>query len=393
MSERNSNVQRPAGRRPLTDAQRRRIIEKRRRARKRKRILTFILILLAIICAVVVGLVLISNSNNDLPEVTPTGNTVVPKTTRDDAFANYTPQQTSDESIILGANSISVEDLSINTDLDDTWLNVLLLGLDTRVAHEPARSDTMIICSINKRTGEVKLSSIMRDMAVPIEGHGIKRVNNAYFYGGERLAMKTINECFEMNIQYYVTVDFFGFSVIAETLGGTYINITEAEMNEINSNAIETYMIAIDKGYYTYEEAEKEYFDTLLTQCGANIKLTGIQTLAYARIRKIDHDYARAERQRNVLNALMSNIKNSDASQLSRLALNCMPYIKTNMELSDIINVATRVLNRENFATAKEFRLPDNGTYKEETRNNESMLYDTDFALNAKRLRSFIYIG
>ncbi|MBE5808920.1 MAG: LytR family transcriptional regulator, partial [Clostridiales bacterium] len=108
-----------------------------------------------------------------------------------------------------------VTDLSLNEDLPDDWLNVLLLGSDERVDGANARTDSMIICSINTTTGEVKLTSILRDVAVDFTDlgdlNGTYRINAANYFGGEALAMKTVNECFGLNIENYVRVNIFGF--------------------------------------------------------------------------------------------------------------------------------------------------------------------------------------
>ena len=106
-------------------------------------------------------------------------------------------------------------------------MNILLLGSDARTENESCRTDTMIICSINTRSGEVKLTSILRDVAVEFNNigqyNGTYRLNAANYFGGPQLGMKTINECFGMNIQYYAMVDFTSFAIIAEKLGGVDI--------------------------------------------------------------------------------------------------------------------------------------------------------------------------
>lgn len=290
-----------------------------------------------------------------------------------------------------GGNSVTVDDLSVTPGLDSAWLNILLLGADARVTTEPARTDTMIILSINKESGNVKLSSIMRDTAVSFDGHFNTRINSAYFYGGERLAMKTVNEYFGMNIEKYVYVDFNGFATIAETLGGTNMDISEDEARQINKNVVEQYKILIEQGKMEYEAAEKEYYATELHTAGTNVHLNGMQTLGYARIRKLDSDYARAERQRKVLNVLMAGLQKATAYQLMTLYSRCQPYFRTNLSMSECIELATLVLNRSDFRAADEMRLPVPGSYKEEKRNNEAMLYDMDIELNQRDLHNFIY--
>lgn len=99
-----------------------------------------------------------------------------------------------------------------------------------------------------------------------------------------------------MNIEYYVMVDFTSFSIIAQKLGGIDITISEAEMNEINKNAWQQYKLAYKAGI---DESELAETNELLATYGENTHLNGRQTLAFARIRKIDSDFSRAERQRD----------------------------------------------------------------------------------------------
>lgn len=289
------------------------------------------------------------------------------------------------------AAGLYVKDLSINEGLDSNWLNILLLGADARNTNEPTRTDTMMICSINKQTGNVKLASIMRDTAVSFEGYENVRLNSAYFHGGERLTMKTINEYFGMNIQKFVYVDFNGFAAIAEILGGTDMDISANEMEHINKNVVEQYYIAYKQGKITYEDAEREYYATELKEPGMNVHLNGMQTLGYARIRKLDSDYARAERQRKVLNKLMTNLKNASSSKLFTLYTQCEDYFRTNLTMGETIELALLVLNRADFKVADELRLPVAGSYKEERRNEDAMLYDMDKTVNQRELYNFIY--
>lgn len=291
-------------------------------------------------------------------------------------------------------NSIEVEDLSITEGLDETWLNVLLLGTDSRVLHEPARTDTMIICSINKVTGNVKLTSIMRDTDVSFEGHNGTRINNAFFYGGANLAMKVVNEYFGMNIQHYVYVDFSGFAKIAEAIGGVDMQITENEMKHINHNVAEQYHLLINQGKMEYDAAEAEYYATKLetfTTDGTPVHLNGMQTLGYARIRKLDSDYGRTERQRKVLNALMGKMQNASITELTNMAVSNAKYYATNLSLNQLLELAQVVLNRTDFTQAQSMYLPVQGSYKEERRNNDARLYDVDKEKNKIALYNFIY--
>ena len=291
----------------------------------------------------------------------------------------------------LAADQMAVvEDLCINPDLPEEWFNVLFLGSDERVLSESARTDSMMICSINMTSGEVKLTSIMRDLAVSYDEigsfNGTYRINAANFFGGEELAMRVVNECFGMNIEHYVRVNFYGFQQIAQQLGGIEMDITKEEMDEINYRIVEqakaAYLAGIDES-----ALPNEYLETY----GENTHLDGRQTLAYARIRKLDGgDYARSERQRKVLVALMNKLQGSDAATLLGVANAALPHVKTNLTPDEMLNIALKVL-QSGLADVESFRLPVNSSYVQETRDGQDMLYDCDWAKNSSELYYFIY--
>jgi len=284
----------------------------------------------------------------------------------------------------------TVTDLKINTSLPSDWLNVLLLGTDERILNDSARTDAMMIASINRTTGEVKLASIMRDLAIEYtdigEYNGTYRINAANFFGGPNLAMRTVNEKFNMNIQYYAIVNFYGFQRIAEKLGGVDIDITEEEMNQINHWVYNVYKAA---NANNIDISDLEW--VRLEQYGENVHLNGTQTLAYARIRKLQGgDYMRSQRQRTVLGKLLEKVKKLDAIQMAALATDMLKDIKTNLPLDDIFPIALQVC-ANGLSNIESLQLPISGTYKEEVRNNNAMLYDCDFATNAIQLYNFIY--
>ena len=296
-----------------------------------------------------------------------------------------------------GSAKVSPDKLNINPNLPDEWQNILLLGTDSRVSYEPSRTDTMMICSINKRTGQVKLTSIMRDTAVELEIEGKTRevkINTAYFYGGRygaELAMATVNKYFDLNIDTYVVVNFSGFAKIAQALGGVDMNVTTAELEYLNHNVAEQYYLLYTSGEMGYEEAQSAYYATKLESGGEKTHLDGMQTLGYARIRKIDSEYARTERQRNVLNALLTKMHGADAATIIGLANANYQYVYTNMTLSDIMVLANSVLGSREFTGLTPFRVPVQGSYKEETRNNVFMFYDVNMEQNVRELHNFIY--
>ncbi len=366
----------------------------KRRKKKASKAPAFIaLAVLLLIIAAIAYIVISGGLNNDkenktqpTPTVSTTGGSSV--------FSEYLNSQTKSSTDNLDRsleNSINVDNLSVFEGLDENWHNILLLGSDVRILTETSRTDTMIICSINNKTGEVKLASIMRDTAVTIPGHGLQRMNNAFFYGGPELAIKTVNELFNMNIEHYVLVDFNGFASIAEVLGGITMDVTESEVYHINYNVAGQYLDLVNQGRIEYAEAERQCLAMMINDAGNGIHLNGMQTLAYARIRKIDSDFARVERQQKVLNKLMEKAKGLGALDIYKMLSECSSYFKTNISINDIMNTASLVLNRKDFAQAQTMRLPALGTYKEEKRDDVAMLYDMDLEANRTKLHSFIY--
>ena len=305
------------------------------------------------------------------------------------ALSELLADEDSDISSLSEAAMVQVSDLSVNTSLPEEWMNVLLLGTDERSLSESPRTDAIIICSINLTTGEVKLTSVMRDTAVEFDDlenyNGVYRINAANFFGGPDYTMKTINELLDMNIQNYVLVNFFGFQRIAQALGGIEVDITEAEMKNINKNAVNQAKIAYNAGI-----AEPDQINEYLETYGPSTHLNGRQTLAYARIRSVDSDFSRAERQRTVLIKLLEKLKGKNALEIISLVNTFSGDVKTNMDFNRIAEIAMTVLN-SNLGEVETFRIPMNGTYKEEKRNNQSMLYDCDWSTNSRELYSFIY--
>lgn len=300
----------------------------------------------------------------------------------------------SEDAVITGLSQeqlVQVKDLSINENLPSEWMNVLLLGSDARTKEESSRTDTMIICSININTGEVKLTSLMRDTAIDFTNlgqyNGTYRLNAANFFGGPKLVMQTLNERLNLNIQYYAMVDFTTFSIVAEKLGGIEIDVSEAEMEQINKNAAQQYSLAKKAGI---DESELEATNVLLEQSGQNVHLNGRQVVAYARIRKLDSDSQRTERQRKVLVALLGKIRQLNPTQMVEIGTTLFQYVSTNIDMKTAITVATKVLGSD-MSEVPQLRLPEKDTYVQDTREGQAMLYDTNWDANAAAIYSFIY--
>lgn len=355
----------------------------------------YAILAIAIVLIAIVAVIVINPFGGKDPQITaqPTANPTAqttPDVSRADALAAMLGDQDSAIQGLSADQMTQVSDLAVTQGLDENWINILLLGSDERTLTESARTDSMIICSINKNTGEVKLTSIMRDLAVYFDEvgqyAGTYRINAANYFGGEELAMRVVNECFGMNIQNYVRVNFYGFQQIAEILGGVQVDITEEEMNLINERIMEQAYMAKHNGI-----DESALTNQLLETYGKDTQLDGRQTLAYARLRKLDGgDYARAERQRTVLVKLMNKVQGMGMGEILQLATAGMQHVTTNMDFNTMLTIANTVIS-SGITSVDSLRLPINDSYVQETRNEESMFYDCDWAANTSALYSFIY--
>jgi LCP family protein required for cell wall assembly len=216
---------------------------------------------------------------------------------------------------------------------DTKVINILLLGTDRRNRNENGRSDAIMIATVDKKNGQLKLASVMRDLYVPIPDRRDNRINAAYSFGGPMLAMKTINQNFNLDITRYVSVDFFGLEEIINAIGGVEIDVKQKEIKHINS--VITQLNELDK-----QKRKSPH----LTQAGVQT-LDGKQAVAYSRIRKVgDGDSERTERQRRVMIQMFNKMKSINPMKLPDLVASLIPYTDTNIPVSDIISLGTSVL-------------------------------------------------
>lgn len=297
-------------------------------------------------------------------------------------------------------DTVDVGSLELNENLPDNVVNILLIGIDSRsesLEESNQHGDVQIIVSINKDTGEIKLTSILRDLYVTIPGYKSKnRINVAYSRGGGELAMRTINHNFEMNIEHYVVINFFGLASIIDSLGGLDIELTKQEASAINAY--------IKKHPPVYDNQDDDYVRVPLEKKNGVQHLDGIQAVMYARLRSIDNDFARSARQRNLLELLLKKVTQGgmDFNKLFGLLETCLPYAKTNMSLSDLGNLAMVVLqsgllDRVNSGAPllEQNRIPLDGTWKyDETSSGASVVaFRTSKRLqeNIEALHEFVY--
>lgn len=208
----------------------------------------------------------------------------------------------------------------LNDDNMSRYINIALFGVDSRANDltKNTRSDSIIIASINKYTNKIKLLSLYRDTYVFIPEHGYTKLNHAYAYGGPKLAIETINRNFDMNITDYITVNFSALTDVIDALGGVTINVTSEELNEVNRYAKDVARIN-GREWTKIEKAGEQ-------------TLTGVQATGYSRVRYLKGgDYARAGRQRTVIDAIIKKARHSGPKKLYNAADCFLPQIATSL--------------------------------------------------------------
>jgi len=200
-------------------------------------------------------------------------------------------------------------------------VNILLLGGDARGVDEGqvARSDSILVASIDPVSKKAHLFSVLRDTYVKIPGHGRERINTAVTLGGPPLAMETVGDLLGLEIQYYVYADFEGFKALVDSIGGV------------------DYMVEKDM-HYT-DNADKNRYDINLKKGFQH--LDGDKALQYVRFRHdAMSDFTRTERQRNFLKAVADKMQSTwNLVRMKQILDSVQPYIETNLEVSDMLRL------------------------------------------------------
>ena len=270
-------------------------------------------------------------------------------------------------------------DLALTDGLPGSRVNVLLLGLDY-MDEGQQRSDAMMIASVGY--DGAKITSIMRDTLVDIPGHGQHKLNSAYSYGGAEMTMRVINETFDLNITNYAAVDLRTLVDLVDALGGVEVSIEENEISHLNSCAWNTYkkIIQLDPSKYQHYADSK-----LVTTAGVQL-LDGLFATAYTRIRHADSDYMRTARQREVLSAMVTRLRESFYKP--QIYVNLYNVLKssvdTNLSLPELISLGEKVLVSGKIET---LRAPAN----EYIVDNGSFITITNPEENVRSVHEFIY--
>lgn len=245
------------------------------------------------------------------------------------------------QSVSTTLEVIEPEDIEWSTDIsrfvnNDKLVNILLIGQDRRPDEGRQRSDAMILCSVNPETNKMAMISFLRDLYVQIPGYEDNRLNAAYVYGGFELLKETLSLNFGITVDGCLEADFEGFEKIIDTVGGVDIELSEKEAEIVGGDAT-----------------------------SGVCRLNGEQALTYARIRKIDSDFQRTERQRKIMSAVFEKAKTYTLPELAVFFGEIMPLMATDMTEDEIMSLALTLASSLSELETESYAVPTEGTYKD----------------------------
>lgn len=268
-------------------------------------------------------------------------------------------------------NDMKIEESHTNSYVNSSELkkadgvkNILLIGLDEDQGDGNSRSDTMMLLTIDTINNAIKLTSFLRDMWVEIPDYKDAKLNASYSHGGAQLTMDTIEYNFDVDIDNYILVDFNMFRKIIDALGGIEIEITEKEAEFINRTT------------------------SSVVEEGIN-QLNGKKALIYARIRKLDSDFGRTERQRKVIMAIVDKVKEINPLELINIVTDILPMITTDINPIGMVTTAISALGCLQY-DIQQMQIPASDAYSSKTIRGQAALVP-DLEKNIENLKEFIY--
>ena len=284
----------------------------------------------------------------------------------------------SNESDIEYANQNLEKNLTGGVLSADHVTNILLIGTDRRDESWYGNSDSIILVSINNKTKQIIMTSIMRDTYAAIPDYGNSKINLSHALGGGPLLVQTVEQNFRIDIDYYVSINFEGFMNVIDQIGGIPMTLSEDEVRVANN-----YIRDMNKILGLPEGSG-------MLSGGGHYTLTGKQALAYSRIRYVGNaDYERTERQRNVLTEVFNKAKTLNAVQLNDLANAFLPNLTHNIPANDVLGLIIDLPTLISYNIGSE-RIPYDGLYQSMNINGQGMLVP-DWESTIQKLQSTIY--
>lgn len=254
--------------------------------------------------------------------------------------------------------------------------NILLVGVDAREgeSNSATRSDTMMLLSIDDNNKQLKLTSFLRDTYIDIPGYKTAKLNASQSYGGTQLLVDTLEYNFKIDIDNYVLVNFDMFTTVIDALGGVDVEVSEKEAKYINSRDHMT-------------SREKNAFPDKIS--GGVNHFNGEQALWYSRIRYLDSDFMRTQRQRKVISAALSKFKSANPADLVKMLNNIMPMLETDLDSDNLMKLGTSSIKYIFYDLAQQ-QIPAPDTWRSGRRRGQDVLL-IDLEENREILKNFVF--
>lgn len=248
---------------------------------------------------------------------------------------------------------------------DKNVYNVLVIGTDKRASQSTYRSDSMILVSLDKNTKKIKLTSFLRDsyVYIPAKNYSTK-LNASCSFGGPQMVIDTLEYNFKVHIDKYVMIDFAVFKTMIHYLGGVKLTMTEEEAACIRRES----GLSCKSGTHNY-----------------NARIA----LWYARIRHLDSDFKRTERQRKVIQAVIDKIKESNPVKVAKMLNHVLPMIQSDLSQSQLMKLGVTAIPFLS-SDVEEMQIPAKGTWSNANINGQAVL-KLDIEKNSSLLMKFIY--
>ncbi len=393
-------------------------------------------------------------------------------------------------SYVSGCESFNFINLKLNYNprslKGEGIINILLVGMDTRPDWSYGRSDVMIICTINKNTHEISLTSLARDTYLILTENErsscVNRLNAAAAFGGMPYLVRTIERTYDIYIDYYVQTSFGAFATAIDDMGGLDLYLSAAEAKAINSSIVaysdysgsyvldlggDVPVVLLDTGSgedgsgtetppedptgdpqtedssaepsaepteesssepteessadpaeessaapaedpqesageESRSSGDKEESQSESSSDGRPSKaklsekdgvahLNGNQVLAYCRLRSIDNDLARSNRQRKTLVAVINKAKGMSWSSIDAIATRTLPKIRTNMSAGQFMSLLSDAYSIYRNYSIHTYCLPQEGTYEWCWSDGGRWIIRMDFAANINYFYETVY--
>ena len=254
--------------------------------------------------------------------------------------------------------------------------NILLLGVDRRDQSWNGNSDVVMLVTVNMEKQKIYMTSFLRDLYVNISEIGVRKLNAASANGGPELAVQTLEENYQVQIDNYAMVDFNAMIDVIDALGGIDLEIDEAE--RVTANDYITCMCQDNE-----EDPEPHY----IKEAGF-VHLSGYQAVGYARNRYTGKgsDFRRTQRQRNVMTAILKKVQSGSYDSLTDVVKSIMPYITHDITQMEMIGILMKLNTWIGYDTVEQHIPYDNEYYVE----NE-ILIPKDMSETITKLNGLLY--